>query len=107
MTGKDVLPEKDLLEKAATIKRFEYSLLGKELKKKTKVAEKQYQGLNKFFKPDEKEGPLEIKEEKPEIISDTKIVYDNKYGFSYFKNVKKYSNLSLESKYYKLLSFYH
>ena len=30
LTGKDVLLEKDLLEKAATIKRFEYSLLGKE-----------------------------------------------------------------------------
>ena len=35
LTGKDVLPEKDLLEKAATIKRFEYSLLGSELKKQT------------------------------------------------------------------------
>ena len=32
LTGKDVLLEKDLLEKAATMKRFEYSLLGKELK---------------------------------------------------------------------------
>ena len=32
-TGKDVLLEKDWLEKAAAIKRFEYSPLGKELKK--------------------------------------------------------------------------
>ena len=32
LTSKDVLPEKELLEKAATIKRFEYSLLSKELK---------------------------------------------------------------------------
>ena len=31
LTGKDVLSEKDLLEKAATMKRFEYSRLGKEL----------------------------------------------------------------------------
>ena len=54
LTGKDVLPQKDLLEKVATMKRFEYSLLGKELKKQTSVAEKQYQGLNKLFKPDEK-----------------------------------------------------
>ena len=30
LTGKDVLPEKDLLEEAASMKRFEYSLLGKE-----------------------------------------------------------------------------
>ena len=29
MTGKDVLPEKDLLEKAAAMKRLEYSMLGK------------------------------------------------------------------------------
>ena len=32
LTSKDVLPEKELLEKAATIKRFEYSILSKELK---------------------------------------------------------------------------
>ena len=35
LTGKDVLPEKVLLEKAATLKRFEYSPLGKELKAQT------------------------------------------------------------------------
>ena len=34
MTGKDVLLEKNLLEIAATIKRFEYSPLRSELKKK-------------------------------------------------------------------------
>ena len=43
LTEKVVLPKKDLLEKAAAIKRFEYSLLGKELKRQTNVAEKQYQ----------------------------------------------------------------
>ena len=43
MTGKDVLPKQDLLEKAAAIKRFEYSLLDKELEKQTIVAENQYQ----------------------------------------------------------------
>ena len=35
LTGKDVLPEKDLLGKAAALKRFEYSPLGRELKKQT------------------------------------------------------------------------
>ena len=35
LTGKDVLPETDLLEKATTMKRFEYSPLGKELKAQT------------------------------------------------------------------------
>ena len=32
LTGKDVLPEKHLREKAGTIKRFEYSPLGSESK---------------------------------------------------------------------------
>ena len=34
LTGKDILPEKNLLEKAASLKRFEYSPSGKELKAK-------------------------------------------------------------------------
>ena len=34
MTGQDVLPEKRLLIKVATIKKIEYSPLGSELKKK-------------------------------------------------------------------------
>ena len=41
LTGKDVLPETDLLEKAATMKRFEYLPLGKELKAQTDIAKKQ------------------------------------------------------------------
>ena len=45
LIDKDVLPKKDLLEKAVAIKRFEYFLLVKELKKKTSVAEKHYQNL--------------------------------------------------------------
>ena len=54
MTGKDVLPEKYLLVKAATMKRFENLLLSKELKEQTDIAKKQYQGLNKFFKSEKK-----------------------------------------------------
>ena len=38
-----ILPEKGMLEKAATIKRFEYSPSGSELKKQTNIPEKQYQ----------------------------------------------------------------
>ena len=37
LTGEDVLPEKDLLKKAATMKRFEYLLLSKELKVHTDI----------------------------------------------------------------------
>ena len=37
LTSEFVLPEKNLLEKAATIKRFDYSPLGSELKKQTDI----------------------------------------------------------------------
>ena len=37
LTGKDVLSEKDLLEKAAALKIFEYSPLGKAFEKLTNV----------------------------------------------------------------------
>ena len=40
LTGKNVLPEKVLLEKAAAIKKFEYSPLGSKFKKQASVAEK-------------------------------------------------------------------
>ena len=40
ITDENVSSEKDLLEKAATIKRSEYSPLGSELKKRTDIATK-------------------------------------------------------------------
>ena len=46
LTGKDILPEKDLLERATALKKFEYSPLSKELKKQTSAAEKQYQSFD-------------------------------------------------------------
>ena len=49
LTSEDVLPEKHFLEKAATIKRFEYSPLGSELKKQIYIAKKQYQRLDMDF----------------------------------------------------------
>ena len=47
---KDVLPEKNLLERAAWLRKFEYSPLSKELKKQTSVAGKQYQNSDNVFK---------------------------------------------------------
>ena len=46
LTDKDVLPEKYLLEKATTMKRFDYSSLGKELNAQTDIAKKPYQKLD-------------------------------------------------------------
>ena len=45
LTGKDALPEKDLLEKAAALKRFEDSPFGKEFNAQTYIAKKQYKNL--------------------------------------------------------------
>ena len=42
LTGKKLLPEKKLLEKAATIKSFEYFPLRKELKSQTDIIKKKY-----------------------------------------------------------------
>ena len=53
MTGRDVSPEKDLLEKATAIKILEYSPLGSELKKQTDTARKLYQSLDNVYEFDE------------------------------------------------------
>ena len=53
LTGKDVL-QKELLEKDATIKRFEFSPLDSELEKPICILEKQYQKIDKFFEPNKK-----------------------------------------------------
>ena len=49
LTGNDVLLEKDLLQKAAALKRFECSTLG------TSAAEKQHHKLYNVFKSNNKE----------------------------------------------------
>ena len=55
-------------EKAATFKRFEYFPLGKESKAQTDIAKKKYQGINKFFKSDEKEEPMTIKKKQTKKV---------------------------------------
>ena len=49
LTGEDILPEKNLLEKAGTIKIFEYWTLGSELEKQTSITKDQYQGLDRVY----------------------------------------------------------
>ena len=59
LTGRDVSLHKELLEKSTELKRFEYSLLDKELKTQTDIVKKQYQilddtsGLDKIIKKEE------------------------------------------------------
>ena len=85
----------------------EYSPLGKELKAQNSSAEKQYQALNKIFEPAEKEEPVTIKKEKPEVTVERNLIYDSKYSFSEYSNVKRYYSSSFVAKYNRLVSFYH
>ena len=50
---KDIWPEKDFLEKAATMERFEYLLLGKELKAQTDIEKKPYQKIGDIYEFDQ------------------------------------------------------
>ena len=104
LIGKDVLTEKDLLEKAASMKRFENSPLGKELKKETSAAEKQYQSSDKVFNHDEKEEPVKIKEVEPLTIDKSRLFYNSKYSFIEFKNAGKYMDDFLVSIYINYLA---
>ena len=111
LNNKDVLPEKDLLEKAVALKRSEYSPLGTESKAQTSVVEKHDQKLNMTFmtfeSDDEEEEPLSIKKENLGTIHESKIIYNNKYTFSKYRNVRKYMDDFPNSKYNRLAKFYN
>ena len=103
LTGKDVSEGKYLPEKVATMKRFEYFPLGKELKAQTDIVRKKYQQLDHTFEFDKV-----IKKEKPASRNYNKsnLIYDRKYSF--YKNYndnKKFDNLSFKSKYSFLRNF--
>ena len=71
LTGKDVLPDKELLEEAGTMKRFEYSLLHKELKAQTDITKRQFQKLYNTSEPEKiitKENPTLSKYNRPNLI---------------------------------------
>ena len=103
LTGKDVLPERNLLEKDATLKRFEFSLLGKTLKAQTDSAKKKYQILNKTFESDKI-----IKKKTPTVkkYNRSNLIYDSKYSFYPYYNIKNFNSLSFTLKYPILFSFY-
>ena len=102
-TGKDVLPEKVLLEEAVTMKRVEYSLLHKELKAQTDIAKKQYQKLCSTY-----ESEKIIRKEKPTLSEYNKsnLICDCKYSFYPYNNIKNLNSIFLTSKYPILFSFY-
>ena len=96
---------KDLLEKAVTIKRLEYSPLGKELKAQTDIAKKQYQRLD-----DTHEFGKIIKKEKPkrENYSKPHLIYNSNCRFyKYYRDSTKFDNHALESKHSILAKFFN
>ena len=93
MTGKDVLPEKGFLEKAATIKRFDHPLLGNELKKQTSVAEKQCQKFD-VFESNKKE---EVETKRKGSRTKSGLVYNN-FTFYKYQGINDFVKRSLDSK---------
>ena len=99
LTGEDVLPEKDLLEKAASIKRYKYSPLGSELKKQTDIAKKQYQVLDKVHGCDTR-----AVNKKHESFKN--LVYSN-FNFNKFNiSDEEFNELSGNTKYSLLKIFF-
>ena len=92
LTGKDVLFKKHLLEKATTMKTFEYSPLGKELKAQTDITKKQHQKLDDIFGFDKI-----IKKEEPPLknysYTNTIIKVSIYYTWKYIKNNIRTINL--------------
>ena len=102
MCGKNILPEKDLLEKTAAIKIFEYSPLGKELKKQTSIAEKQYQIFDNAFESNKKK---EVKTKTKRSRAKSDLVYNNYFTFYKYRNINEFTKDSLDSKLYDLKEF--
>ena len=102
MTNKDVLPEKRLLEKAATMERFEYSPLEKESKAQTNITKKHYQKLDHTFDFDRI-----IKKEKSTLkkYNRSNLIYDSKYIFYVYHNIRNFNYLSQKSSISILFSF--
>ena len=94
MTGKFVLPSKDLLEKVAATKRFEYSPLGKELKKQTSVAEKQYQKFDNAFESNKKK---DDKKNNKRSWTKSDLVYNNYFTFYKYSNIKESNVLLIQN----------
>ena len=90
MTGKEVLPGKRPSEKAARVKRFEYSPLGNKLKKQTGIAEKTI---------------LRIRQGRKYNKSD--LTYNGKHSFYKYYDVKRIGKLFFKSKYSFLVDLFN
>ena len=77
-----MLVEEDLLEKAATIKRFEYSPLGSELKKQTNIVKKNIKRISKIRQGVWIDEAINKNDRKPtRKTSKSNLIYDANYNF--------------------------
>ena len=76
------------------------------MKKQTSIAKKQYQSFDKVFNHGEKEELVKIKKEGPLTTDESILFYNNKYSFNEFKNVGKYMDDSLVSRYNNNLALF-
>ena len=90
-----------MLEKAAAIKRFEYSLLGKELKKQTGVAEKEYQKFDNAFESNKKEDKAKNKRSHAK----SNLVHNSYFTFYKYHNTKGFAKCCFDSKRNDLTDF--
>ena len=95
----------DLGRQIATIKRFEYSQLGSELKKRIDIVRKQYQGLYKVY---EFHRTINKKITKQTWkYNRWNLIYKLKISLYEYHNIKYFHSLSLESKCPILASSYN
>ena len=96
-----------MLEQAATMKTFEYLLLGKKLKAQTDNVNKQYQGLDKAFISNENNGNVNESLIKKQTVTKTipkkkynnsNLIYNRLIFYSYSDD-EKFDSLSFKSKY--------
>ena len=94
MTGKEVLLEKELLEKAAAVKRFKYFLFRKELRRQTSVSEKhfQYQKFGNAFEFNKKKGD---KTKNRRSRAKSHLFYNNYFTFYKYHNTNDLLNILL------------
>ena len=97
-----------MLQKAATIKRFEYSPLGIQLKIQTDIVKKkeQYERLDKVYKVDE----TLIKNDKKLTLgkyNKSNLIHNPNHGFYKYRVIKKFGNLFLEPNYSFLVNLFN
>ena len=94
-----------MVEKAAAIKRLEYSLSGKELKKQTSVPGKQYEKYKKLDNAFESNKNEEDKRENKTTCAKSNLVHNNHFTFYKCNNIKEFAKRSFDSKRNDLVEF--